>query len=74
MTAPESNASRPGKTKILTGRRLALLGSVAVLGIAVLAGGVNGNFNILAFAPTSAAQAADAQSPSGFADLVARVK
>src|SRR6185312_15021523 len=27
-----------------------------------------------AFAPTSAAQAADAQSPSGFADLVARVK
>ena len=74
MTAPESNASRPGKTKILTGRRLALLGSVAVLGIAVLAGGVNGNFNISAFAPTSAAQAADAQSPSGFADLVARVK
>ncbi len=55
---------------------MALLGSVAVLGIAVLAGGP-GHYNFSNIvSPAASAQAADAQAqgPRGFADLVAKVK
>lgn len=68
----------PGTVKprsILRPRHLALLGSVAALGIAVLAAAPGGfsPFNAAAF--TSPAQAAEANpTPPGFADLVARVK
>ena len=58
--------------KILPARRLALLGSVAVLGSALMLGGPlsNGHFASPAYAATQSAQ----QGPTGFADLVARVK
>ncbi|WP_024509239.1 Do family serine endopeptidase [Bradyrhizobium sp. ARR65] len=58
--------------QILSTRRLALLGSAAVLGSALVLGGPlsNGHFAEPAFAATQAAQ----QGPTGFADLVAKVK
>jgi serine protease Do len=79
MTQPNSPYSgippHQGKRKLLSARRLVLLASVAGLGFAVFAAGP-GHFqpaNLLAFG--SQAQAADAaQAPSGFADLVAKVK
>jgi serine protease Do len=57
---------------ILSARRLALLGSVAVLGAAVMLGGPlsNGHFAT----PASAAILSAQQGPTGFADLVAKVK
>ena len=58
--------------KILTARRLALLGSVAVLGSALMLGGpIAGNH--LASPAYAAVQSAQ-QGPTGFADLVAKVK
>jgi serine protease Do len=70
------NVSHPSALrKILKARRLTLLASAAVLGVAVIAVGP-GHFNpmdLVGF--TQAAQAADAaQAPAGFADLVAKVK
>jgi serine protease Do len=61
------------KRTILSPRRLALLASAAALAIAVVAAGP-GNFSAVGlWAPP--AQAADAaQAPTGFADLVAKVK
>jgi serine protease Do len=58
----------------LAARRLALLGSVAVLGAAVVFAGPlgHGQFAESAFAATPAAQAQ--QGPNGFADLVSKVK
>ncbi|HEX5508161.1 MAG TPA: Do family serine endopeptidase [Pseudolabrys sp.] len=66
------------KRKFPSGRRVALLGSAAVLGVAVLAGGP-GHFN---FGPAPATaqttnlseKASAAKAPVGFADLVAKVK
>jgi serine protease Do len=76
----ESDRRESGKRKVPSARRAALLGSVAVLGIAVLAGG-SGHFNLSNIAPTTSAQAAnlseqasEAKAPAGFADLVAKVK
>ncbi|HVV63308.1 MAG TPA: Do family serine endopeptidase [Pseudolabrys sp.] len=60
-------------SKILKGRRLALLGSVAVLGAALLSG-APASFNVSPIAPTVAQAADAAQAPAGFADLVAKVK
>jgi serine protease Do len=64
-----------GKRKILSARRLALLASVAGLGFAVLAAGP-GHFQPASLLNLSTpAHAADAaQAPTGFADLVAKVK
>jgi serine protease Do len=58
--------------KIFSARRLALLGSVAVLGSALMLGGplANGHFGTYANAAPLSAQ----QGPTGFADLVAKVK
>jgi serine protease Do len=65
--------------EILKPRRLTLLASAAVLGVAVIAAGP-GHFNpmdLLGFtqpAQAAAIDAAHAQAPTGFADLVAKVK
>jgi serine protease Do len=58
--------------RILSGRRLALLGSVAVLGSALAFGGplTHARFGEPAFAAPTQAQ----QGPVGFADLIAKVK
>jgi serine protease Do len=70
----QTNLPPSGKRKILSGRRLALLASVAGLGLVLAVG--PGHFrpaNLMAFgSPAQAAEAA--QAPSGFADLVAKVK
>ena len=58
--------------KILSARRLALLGSVAVLGSALMLGGPLAG-NHLASPAYAAIQSAQ-QGPTGFADLVAKVK
>jgi serine protease Do len=64
-------ASKP--RTILKPRRLALLGTVAALGVAVLAGAPVSPFNGASF--TSPALAAETTpTPPGFADLVAKVK
>jgi len=60
---------------VLQPRRLALLGTVAALGVAVLAAAPGGHspLNVTAFA--SPAQAAEVNpTPPGFADLVSKVK
>ncbi|WP_456619793.1 Do family serine endopeptidase [Bradyrhizobium sp. P5_C12] len=59
---------------ILRPRRLALLGTVAALGVAVLAGSHGSSpFAVTSFiAPAQAAEAA--ATPTGFGDLVAKVK
>jgi serine protease Do len=60
--------------KSFASRRIALLGSVAVLGSAIIFSGPlgYGRFTESAFAATPATQTQ--QGPSGFADLVAKVK
>jgi serine protease Do len=68
----ESNERPP--RKILSGRRLPLLGSVAVIGSAIAFAGPSGYDRYVdqAFAATTTSQAQ--QGPVGFADLVAKVK
>ncbi|HLZ01574.1 MAG TPA: Do family serine endopeptidase [Bradyrhizobium sp.] len=67
MTPTNQNPHR----KILSARRLTLLGSVAVVGAALVLGGVGaGQLSGPAFAATTQAQ----QGPTGFADLIAKVK
>jgi serine protease Do len=69
-----ANPSVTSRT-VLKPRRLALLGSVAALGIAVLASTPGGHSPFSGALFTSPAQAAEATPMSaGFADLVARVK
>ena len=68
MTAMNENPHR----KILSARRLTLLGSVAVIGAALAFGGVaTGQLTEQALAATTQTQA---QGPTGFADLIAKVK
>jgi serine protease Do len=66
MTSTNQNPHR----KILSARRMTLLGSVAILGAALAFGGPNGHFAGPAFAATTEAQ----QGPVGFADLISKVK
>jgi serine protease Do len=70
-----NNANRPQQPKLLSARRLTLLGSVAVVGAALVLGGPAG-FNRPGHTFWTAAQAAESQQqgPAGFADLVAKVK
>jgi serine protease Do len=68
----------PALRKILNARRLTLLASAAVLGVAVVAAG-SGHFNALDLgftqpAHAAAIDAAPMHAPTGFADLVAKVK
>jgi serine protease Do len=69
------NSSKPNRPKGLSARRLALLASAAGLGIAVVVAGPS-SYRALALPSwTTTAQAADGvQSPTGFADIVAKVK
>ncbi len=62
--------------RVLPARRLKLLGSVAVIGSAlVLAGPLGyGRLATQAFAETQAPVTVNAQGPTGFADLVTKVK
>jgi serine protease Do len=68
MTTPNDIARR----RILSARRLTLLGSVAVIGSALVLAGplMHGRFGEPALAATTQAQ----QGPTGFADLIAKVK
>jgi len=66
MTATNQNPQR----RILSARRLTLLGSAAILGAALAFGGPAGHFAGPAFAATTQGQ----QGPAGFADLIAKVK
>jgi serine protease Do len=59
----------------LTGRRLALLASVAAIAGGLLVAGPGGFDRMTGFASSAqAAEAVHAQNPAGFADLVAKVK
>src|SRR5262245_5782343 len=70
---PATNSSAPGARRSLSGRRLALLGSVAVLGIGVLMA-APGIAPQPGFALSNPAFAAATTGPAGFADIVAKVK
>ncbi|HMG78054.1 MAG TPA: serine peptidase, partial [Xanthobacteraceae bacterium] len=65
----------PNNRKSFSARRLVLMASVAAVGAALLVGGPGGyHANLPAW--TAAASAADStmQHPSGFADIVTKVK
>jgi serine protease Do len=67
------NSDTTTSRKILRPRRLALLGTVAALGVAVLAASPASPFGMTSF--VAQAQAAEsATTPPGFGDLVAKVK
>ncbi|MCK1390618.1 Do family serine endopeptidase [Bradyrhizobium sp. 1] len=67
------NSDTTTSRKILRPRRLALLGTVAALGVAVLAASPASPFGMTSFiAPAQAAE--NATTPPGFGDLVAKVK
>jgi len=67
MTTTNENPRR----RILSARRLTLLGSVAIIGSALVLGGLGtGRFGEQAFAATTQTQA----GPTGFADLISKVK
>ena len=71
---PQSNSHNSDKPKVLMARRLALMASVAALGLAVIVGAPAAYRN-LDLSPIAPAHAAEAQQgPAGFADLVAKVK
>jgi serine protease Do len=68
MTATNENPN-PHR-RILSARRLTLLGSVAMVGAALVLGGVDAGH----FGGQALAAPAQQQGPTGFADLIARVK
>jgi len=81
----ETNSPQSGKSRVLTGRRVVLLASVAAIGGALLlAAPFNSGFggywgNVFGTPPASAADSSAAvpqplPHPQGFADLVAKVK
>jgi serine protease Do len=69
----QSNTPPNAPRKILRPRRLALLASVAGLGMAVLAAGPVANY-VPAWTASAHAAEATGQGPAGFADLVSKVK
>jgi serine protease Do len=74
MTQREN--STPPASRSLKPRRVVLLASVAGIGLAALVGGANlyGPMPFAGITPAAAAAETTAMQPSGFADLVARVK
>ena len=71
----QSNPSKSNSKKALSTRRLALLASASGLGIAAVVAGPLSYRALNLPSWTTSAQAADAaQTPSGFADIVAKVK
>jgi serine protease Do len=71
-----TNINEPPRRRILPARRLTLLGSVAVLGAALIVGGPLGYSRLAdqAFAATPAPVTSNVPGQTGFADLVAKVK
>jgi len=69
----ESNSSAPARRPRLSSRRIALLGSVAAVAVAVLLGGPGG-FRPLAPLTGSVQAAEQMQHPADFSDLIAKVK
>ena len=67
------SSSNPNKSKSITARRLVLLASVAGVGAAVLLAGPGGYGSGTLTSPAVAADSAS-QHPTGFADLVTKVK
>jgi len=71
----ESNPSGPGQGRRISPRRLALMGSVAAVAVAVLLGGPSGFKQIPLPSWSNQVQAAESvQHPADFADLIAKVK
>jgi serine protease Do len=71
----ESNLSSPAQRRPISPRRLALMGSVAGIALAVLLGGPSGFRQIPVPAWSNPVQAAETlQHPADFADLIAKVK
>jgi serine protease Do len=71
----EFNPSSPVQRRRISPRRLALMGSVAAIAVAVLVGGPNGFRQIPIPAWSNQVQAAETvQHPADFADLIAKVK
>jgi len=68
----QNEQSHP-RRRSLVARRLTLLGSTAILGLAILAGGPGSHWNVPRMSAPAVAAEAVAQ-PAGFADLVAKVK
>jgi serine protease Do len=68
----QNEQSRP-RRRSLVARRLSLLGSTAILGLAILAAGPGSHWNVPQIGAPAVAAEAVAQ-PAGFADLVAKVK
>ncbi|WP_316198581.1 MULTISPECIES: Do family serine endopeptidase [unclassified Bradyrhizobium] len=69
-----TDTNQPPRRRPFAKRRLALLGSVAIIGAGVMLAGplATGHFTESAFAATPTAQSE--QGPRGFADLVSKVK
>jgi serine protease Do len=71
----ESNLSSPARRSHISPRRLALMGSVAGIALAILLGGPSGFRQIPVPAWSNPVQAAETlQHPADFADLIAKVK
>ncbi|HEY6254552.1 MAG TPA: Do family serine endopeptidase [Xanthobacteraceae bacterium] len=72
----ESSIERPAPGRRVSPRRVALMGSVAALAVAVLLGGPSGFKQITLPAWSNQVQAAETtlQHPADFADLIAKVK
>src|ERR1700681_698615 len=75
-TMNESNPSSPAQSRRISPRRIALMGSVAGIALAVLLGGPSGFRQIPVPAWSNQVQAAETtlQHPADFADLIAKVK
>src|SRR5208282_4169375 len=73
LVMTESSNTPPQHRNALSARRLTLLGSIAGLGLAVLVAGPTSYLPVRWTASAHAAADA-AQSPAGFADIVAKVK
>src|SRR5271167_3473621 len=76
LVMTESSNTPPEHRNALSTRRVTLLGSVAGLGLAVVVAGPLGYLpvSVPAWTPSAHAAADAAQSPTGFADIVAKVK
>ncbi len=64
----------PNNRKSLSARRLVLLASVAAVGAALLVGGPAYHSSLPAWSSTASAADSTMQHPTGFADIVAKVK
>src|ERR1700691_4964674 len=70
----ESNSPQSAKPRVLSARRIALLATVAGIGAALLVAGPNGYWPSPFGTPSAQAADATVQHPTGFAEIVAKVK